>query len=242
MSTPAEDSFPLVGMDAVAFAVGNAKQTAHYHSTAFGMRRVAYHGQETCSLDEAAYVRESGGARFVFRGPVRAGISLGKRVAAYGDGVIDLALQVSSAEDAYCYAVAHAARRLEAPHIIEDERGKVVVAAIAEQAGRERDALGVVAGAGRDDAAGPFGVGQPGDPDVGAAHLERSGPLQVLAFQVDRPGDRLRQDARMQHRGFRDHVAEQLARRYHILGPHRARSHGHGIEVCHASAGPGPGV
>jgi 4-hydroxyphenylpyruvate dioxygenase len=130
MMTPARDSFPIIGMDAVVFAVGNAKQAAHYYSTAFGMRRVAYRGPETGSPDEAAHVLESGAARFVFRGPVRAGTALGERVAAHGDGVIDLALQVSSAEDAYHYAVAHGARGLEAPRIIEDEHGKVVAATI----------------------------------------------------------------------------------------------------------------
>jgi 4-hydroxyphenylpyruvate dioxygenase len=131
MSTPAQDTFPIIGMDSVAFAVGNAKQAAHYYSTAFGMRRVAYRGPETGSPDEAAYVLESGTARFVFRGPVRAGTALGERVAAHGDGVIDLALEVSSAEDAYRHAVARGARGLETPHIIEDEHGKAVVAVIA---------------------------------------------------------------------------------------------------------------
>jgi 4-hydroxyphenylpyruvate dioxygenase len=131
MTTPARDSFPIIGMDAVVFAVGNAKQAAHYYSTAFGMRRVAYCGPETGSPDEAAYVLESGTARFVFRVPVRAGTALGEQVAAHGDGVIDLALEVSSAEGAYRYAVAHGARGLEAPHIVEDEHGKVVVATIA---------------------------------------------------------------------------------------------------------------
>jgi 4-hydroxyphenylpyruvate dioxygenase len=131
MSTPAQDSFPIIGMDAVVFAVGNAKQAAHYYSSAFGMRRVAYRGPETGSPDEAAHVLESGSARFVFRGPVRARTALGERVAAHGDGVIDLALEVSSAEDAYDYAVAHGARGLEEPRIIEDEHGKVVLASIA---------------------------------------------------------------------------------------------------------------
>jgi 4-hydroxyphenylpyruvate dioxygenase len=131
MTTPARDTFPIIGMDAVVFAVGNAKQAAHYYSTAFGMRRVAYRGPETGSADEAAYVLESGGARFVFRGPVRAGTALGDRVAAHGDGVIDLALQVSSAEDAYRYAVAHGARGLAEPRIVEDDHGKTVLAAIA---------------------------------------------------------------------------------------------------------------
>ena len=131
MTTPAQDSFPIIGMDAVVFAVGNAKQAAHYYSTAFGMRRVAYRGPETGSPDEAAHVLDSGGARFVFRGPARPGTALGERVAAHGDGVIDLALEVSSAEDAYHYAVAHGARGLEAPHISRTSHGKVVVAAIA---------------------------------------------------------------------------------------------------------------
>ncbi|MGH3773537.1 MAG: hypothetical protein ACRDRW_19450, partial [Pseudonocardiaceae bacterium] len=31
------DPFPVIGMDHVAFAVGNARQAAHFYSTAFGM-------------------------------------------------------------------------------------------------------------------------------------------------------------------------------------------------------------
>ena len=131
MTTPSQDSFPVIGMDAVVFAVGNARQAAHYYSTAFGMRCVAYRGPETGCRDEASYVLESGGARFVFRGPARPGTRLGTRVAAHGDGVMDLALQVSSAEEAYSYAVWHGARSVEEPHLLEDDSGKVVVAAIA---------------------------------------------------------------------------------------------------------------
>src|SRR5689334_9188582 len=113
MTTPAQPrpshpfDFPVIGMDAVVFAVGNAKQAAHYYSTAFGMRRIAY------------------------RGPARARTRLGRQVAAHGDGVTDLALEVSSAGEAYDYAVAHGAHGLEAPHLLEDDYGKVVVAAIA---------------------------------------------------------------------------------------------------------------
>jgi 4-hydroxyphenylpyruvate dioxygenase len=125
------DNFPITGMDAVVFAVGNAKQAAHYYSTAFGMRRVAYRGPETGHPDEAAHVLESGQARFVFRGPARGGTPLSQHVAEHGDGVTDLALEVSSAEAAYAYAVRHGARGLEEPHIVEDEHGKVVLAAIA---------------------------------------------------------------------------------------------------------------
>jgi 4-hydroxyphenylpyruvate dioxygenase len=130
MTTPAHDTFPVIGMDAVVFAVGNAKQAAHYYSTAFGMRRIAYRGPETGCPDEATHVLTSGSTRFVFRGPARAGTALAGRVAAHGDGVADLALEVSSAQEAYEYAVTHGARGLVEPHIEEDDSGKVVLAAI----------------------------------------------------------------------------------------------------------------
>jgi 4-hydroxyphenylpyruvate dioxygenase len=125
------DEFPVTGMDAVVFAVGNARQAAHFYSTAFGMRCVAYRGPETGCRDEAAYVLESGTARFVFRGPVQAGTALGEHVAAHGDGVIDLAIGVPSAEAAYAYATAHGATGLAEPEVFEDSHGKVVRAAIA---------------------------------------------------------------------------------------------------------------
>ncbi len=125
------DQFPVTGMDAAVFAVGNARQAAHFYSTAFGMRCVAYRGPETGCRDEAAYVLESGNARFVLRGPVRAGTELGAHVAAHGDGVIDLAIGVPSAAAAYEYALAHGARSVQEPLVAEDGSGKVVLAAIA---------------------------------------------------------------------------------------------------------------
>jgi len=125
------DEFPVTGMDAVVFAVGNARQAAHYYSTAFGMTVVAYRGPENGCRDEADYVLESGSARFVLRGAVRAGTELAEHVAAHGDGVIDLAIGVPSATEAFSYAVSHGAVPLEEPHVEEDEHGKVVLAAIA---------------------------------------------------------------------------------------------------------------
>src|SRR5258707_3844062 len=127
----AAEEFPVTGRDAVVFAVGNARQAAHFYATAFGMRCVAYRGPETGCRDEAAYVLESGAARFVFRGPVRAGTALGRHVAAHGDGVIDLAIGVPSAEAAYSRAIANGATGLAEPEVAEDSHGKVVLAAIA---------------------------------------------------------------------------------------------------------------
>ena len=146
----ATDEFPVNGMDAAVFAVGNARQAAHFYSTAFGMRCVGYRGPETGCRDEAAYVLESGNARFVFRGPVRAGTELGAHVAAHGDGVIDLAISVPSATAAWHYALEHGARSVREPEIAKDEHGKVVLAAIATY-GDTRHTL-----VERNDYAGPY--------------------------------------------------------------------------------------
>jgi 4-hydroxyphenylpyruvate dioxygenase len=118
-------------MDAVVFAVGNARQAAHYYSTAFGMRCAAYRGPETGCPDEAAYVLESGQARLVLRAPVRPGTDLARHVARHGDGVIDLAMSVPSAEHAFAHATGQGARAVSEPHVAEDEHGKVVLATIA---------------------------------------------------------------------------------------------------------------
>ncbi|MGI8695944.1 MAG: 4-hydroxyphenylpyruvate dioxygenase [Mycobacteriales bacterium] len=118
-------------MDAIVLGVGNAKQAAHYYSSAFGMRVVAYAGPETGNREATSYVLESGGARFVLSGSVRAGTPLAEHVARHGDGVTDLALQVPDVHAAYRHAVAHGAVGLDKPHELSDDDGTVVTAAIA---------------------------------------------------------------------------------------------------------------
>src|SRR5439155_8477644 len=112
----AADSFPVKGMDHIRFFVGNAKQAAHYYSSAFGMTCVAYRGPETGHRDHAEYVLTSGAARFVFTGEVHAGTEIGRHVATHGDGVIDLAMEVPDVPNAYSYAVKHGATGLVEPH------------------------------------------------------------------------------------------------------------------------------
>ena len=125
------DPFPVIGMDHIRFAVGNARQAAHYYSSAFGMTCVAYRGPEQGQRDVAEYVLTSGKARFVFTGEVRGRFRIGASVAAHGDGVVDLALEVPDVDVAYAYAVGQGAVGLEEPHDLTDEHGTVRVAAIA---------------------------------------------------------------------------------------------------------------
>jgi len=125
------DPFPVKGIDFIHLVVGNAKQAAHFYSTAFGMTCVAYRGPEQGQRDYAEYVLTSGGATFVFTGEVRSGTNVGKHVAAHGDGVLDIALEVPDVYAAYSYAIEHGARGLTEPAVLEDEHGKIVAASIA---------------------------------------------------------------------------------------------------------------
>lgn len=122
-------------MDAVVFAVGNAKQAAHYYSTAFGMKLVAYSGPENGSRETASYVLTNGSARFVFTSVIKVstdwGRFLAEHVAEHGDGVVDLAIEVPDARAAYAYAVEHGATGITEPYELKDEHGTVVLAAIA---------------------------------------------------------------------------------------------------------------
>ncbi|WP_170318933.1 VOC family protein, partial [Allorhizocola rhizosphaerae] len=125
------DPFPVKGIDYVAFLVGNAKQAAHYYSTAFGMTLVAYRGPEQGHRDYAEYVLTSGSARFVLRGAVHADAPGADHHARHGDGVTEIALEVPDVHAAYDYAVAHGARGLQEPTVEKDEHGTVRVAAVA---------------------------------------------------------------------------------------------------------------
>ncbi len=128
---PADDPFPVKGLDAVVFAVGNAKQAAHFYSSAFGMTVVAYAGPETGSREQSSYVLRSGSARFVLTGAVRPGSDLARHVAEHGDGVVDIALEIPEVPRAVEYARSQGATVLTEAHELTDEHGTVVLAAIA---------------------------------------------------------------------------------------------------------------
>ncbi|HEU5107214.1 MAG TPA: VOC family protein, partial [Micromonosporaceae bacterium] len=124
------DPFPVQGLDHVHFLVGNAKQAAHYYSTAFGMTCVAYRGPETGFRDHAEYVLTSGSARFVLTGAVRPDAPGAAHVARHSDGVVDIALAVPDVDAAYKHAIAQGATGRTEPTDLTDEHGTVRFASI----------------------------------------------------------------------------------------------------------------
>jgi 4-hydroxyphenylpyruvate dioxygenase len=125
------DPFPVTGMDAVVFCVGNATQTAGYYQLALGMDLVAYAGPETGVRDRRSYVLRSGSARFVFEGAAAPGSPLLEHHHRHGDGVTDIALEVPNVDRCVEHARAQGATILEEPHDRSDEHGTVRCAAIA---------------------------------------------------------------------------------------------------------------
>ena len=105
-ATETTDVFPVQGVDHLQFLVGNAKQAAHYYSTAFGMTCVAYRGPEHGFRDHAEYVLLSGSARFLITGAAHAGAAGSEHVAKHSDGIADIALAVPDVDEAYAHATA----------------------------------------------------------------------------------------------------------------------------------------
>ncbi|OLT49280.1 4-hydroxyphenylpyruvate dioxygenase [Saccharomonospora sp. CUA-673] len=125
------DPFPVTALDAIVFTVGNATQTAWFYQSAFGMRLVAYSGPETGEPERKSFVLTSGSARFVINGGVRPDSPLLDHHRKHGDGVTDLALEVSDVDRCVAHACAQGATVLTEPHDVSDEHGTVRMAAIA---------------------------------------------------------------------------------------------------------------
>jgi 4-hydroxyphenylpyruvate dioxygenase len=125
------DPFPLDGIHHLRFLVGNARQAAHYYSTAFGMTCLAYRGPDTGHCESAEYVMAGGTVRFIMAGSVRAGTADAEHHARHGDGVVDVALRVPDVDAAYGHAVRRGATGLDEPHDIQDAHGSVRVASLA---------------------------------------------------------------------------------------------------------------
>ncbi len=125
------DPFPVVAQDAVCFVVGNATQTAAYYQLALGMELEAYRGPENGFREAKSYVLRSGSARFVFTGGVTPDSPVLDHQRRHGDGVVDLAIEVTDVDKCIEHARSTGATILVEPHDESDEHGTVRLAAIA---------------------------------------------------------------------------------------------------------------
>jgi 4-hydroxyphenylpyruvate dioxygenase len=125
------DFMPIEGWDHLELYVGNAKQAAYFYEHAFGFQLTAYAGPETGVRDRASYVVEQGDIRLVLTCALRGDHEIARHVLTHGDGVRDIALTVPDATQAYREAVQRGARSVSEPHMVEDELGRVELAAIA---------------------------------------------------------------------------------------------------------------
>jgi 4-hydroxyphenylpyruvate dioxygenase len=125
------DFLPLLGTDHVEYYVGNARQTAHYYRSAFGMKLTGYSGPETGVRDRASYVLEQEKIRFVLTTALQPEHPISEHVRQHGDGVKDIALTVDDAESAYRETTKRGARGVREPFTISDAAGEVRMSSIA---------------------------------------------------------------------------------------------------------------
>jgi 4-hydroxyphenylpyruvate dioxygenase len=125
------DFLPLNGTDFVEFYVGNARQSAHYYRSAFGMKLVAYRGPETGTRDRASYLLQQDKIRFVLTTPLQPEGPIADHIKKHGDGVHEIALWVEDADAAYRETTKRGARGILEPTVLQDEQGEVRISAIA---------------------------------------------------------------------------------------------------------------
>lgn len=128
------------GYDHVTWYVSNAKQTAHYYSSNFGFKPIAYRGLETGSRDISSHVVRKGQITFVFVSALRETASLPENkafvteihqhVSKHGDAVKDVAFRVDNATMVYYAAVKQGIESITAPKVVSDTHGEVTVATI----------------------------------------------------------------------------------------------------------------
>jgi 4-hydroxyphenylpyruvate dioxygenase len=124
------DTFPIKGTDHIEFYVGNAKQAALYYQHCFGFKLIAYRGPETGCRDKVSYVLQQDKIRFVLTSSITGDDEIAAHVAKHGDGVKVLALWVDDAKDSFYKAIDKGAEIAFEPIVIEDEHGKITMAAI----------------------------------------------------------------------------------------------------------------
>jgi len=129
-SATAGDGIRLLRIHHVELWVGNAKQAAYFYRKCFGFDQVAYLGPETGFHDRASYVLKQGNIFFVVTSPLTHLSPMNVWLNCHGDGVRDIAFEVTDATGAYHTAIARGATLVAEPHDLEASDGAVRKASI----------------------------------------------------------------------------------------------------------------
>jgi 4-hydroxyphenylpyruvate dioxygenase len=125
-----KDLFEIHGTHHVHFYVGNAKQSAYYYRRAFGFELIGYSGPETGVRETASYALKQGKIVLVLTTPLTAEHPANDFLRKHGDGVRDISLTVSDAEEAFKITTERGAKPVQEPHTISDDNGTVRLATV----------------------------------------------------------------------------------------------------------------
>ncbi len=117
--------------DYAEFYVGSARMCAYWFCRALGLRITGYAGPETGVRDRMSYYLTSGSIKIVVTSALQPHTyDIWGWVQKHGDGVKRWAIEVEDVDKAYRFALANGAVFESTPHMIKDENGYIVEAAM----------------------------------------------------------------------------------------------------------------
>lgn len=117
-------------VDHIEFYVGDAQQSAFYLCTAFGFRVCGQTGPETGQAGRRSLLLKQGGIKVVLTSALSAEHPAAAYVAQHGDGVANIAFEVSDAAKAFALAVERGAVAVEEPKTHSKDGAEVVTASV----------------------------------------------------------------------------------------------------------------
>ncbi len=125
-----KDPFPMKGFGPVEWWVGNAFMTAQAFRALLGLSIVGYRGPETGVADRSSYLLRGDQIQFIVTGAQDGDHEISEHVKLHGPGVKDVGFLVPDAVAAFSRAVERGATAHREPEVIENDLGRMVIAAI----------------------------------------------------------------------------------------------------------------
>jgi 4-hydroxyphenylpyruvate dioxygenase len=125
-----KDPFPIKGFGPIEWWVGNAFMTSQALRALLGLSIVGYRGPETGVPDRSSYLLRTDQIQFIVSGAQDGDHEISDHVKLHGPGVKDVSFLVPDAVHAFEMAVDRGAKPHRHPEVIENDRGRLVIAAI----------------------------------------------------------------------------------------------------------------